>query len=95
MNNIFEKKGKKIVLDNNYYLMPDQYRGLILVFNETRLKEKKDGTTEPFLFEDKWYYPKLSQVLNKYLMLVTNDANSILDLIERVKGIEETINKLK
>lgn len=102
MNEIFVKKGtNKIVLDANYYLEPDQFKGLVLVFHEPRVKEKidpktrkKTGESENYIFEDRWYFPKLSQTLNKYMTLTLNNSFDIMDLIRYVKSVEQKIDAL-
>jgi len=101
MNEVF-KQTKKIVLDDNYYLEPDQFKGIVLVFNEQRQREKvikengkkvKTGAFENYTFEDRWYYPKLSMVLNKYLSLKQVDAKSIEELNKIVLRVEKTIEQ--
>lgn len=83
-----------IKLDNNYHLEPDQFKGLVLVFTEERERKKKDGTTEAYTFVDRWYYPKLSQVMSRYLMLTQNDSKTLEDLLDRVTRVENLINNL-
>mgnify|MGYP003404039578 CR=1 FL=1 len=95
MNEIFKAKGMdKIVLCENYYLEPDNFKGLVLVFHEQRTKTKKDDTTESYLFEDRFYYPKLSQTLDKYLILKQTKAKDIEDLKDIVLRVEQTIKNL-
>ena len=93
MNKAF-KNTQKIVLDDKFYLEPDQFKGLVLVFNEERTRTKKDGTEEQYVFEDRYYHPSLSQTLRKYMMLKVNYANSINDLHTIVQQLENTINSL-
>lgn len=83
-----------IKLDNNYHLEPDQFKGLVLVFTQERERKKKDGTTETYTFVDRWYYPKLSQIMSRYLMLTQNDSKTIEDLLDRVTRVENLINNL-
>jgi hypothetical protein len=93
MNKIFtEKNTDKVVLDEKYYLEPDGFKGLVLVFEEPRVREKKDKTEEDYVFQDRWYFPKLSQTISKYLMLTTNEAKSIEELRDIVLRVEKTIN---
>jgi len=65
MNDLFKKaKTKRFELDENYFLESDGYHVLTLVFEQTRMKKKKDGSgEEEFLYTDKWYYPRISFVL--------------------------------
>lgn len=100
MNVIFKKKNK-IKLDDKYFLEPDQFKGIVLVFNEKRQKEKIDiktrkgtGVFEEYMFEDKWYYPKLSMVLNKYLILKQSEATDVKELLTKTKEVENLISKL-
>jgi hypothetical protein len=97
MHTIFKNMNTdRIELPDGYHLEPDGYRGLTLVFEESRLKRnKKTGEEEPFTFVEKWYYPKISQVLNKYLIVTTNEAKSIEQLKEILERIESKIDELK
>jgi hypothetical protein len=83
-----------IRLDDKYHLEPDQFKGLVLVFREERERIKKDETVETYMFEDRWYHPKLSQSLSRYLMLTQNDSKTLEELLERVTRVENLINKL-
>ena len=85
---------KKIVLDDRYYLEPDQFKGIVLVFHEQRERVKKDKSKEVYTFEDRWYYPKLSQVMSKYLTLTQSDSSSIEELIKATDRVETLIEKL-
>ena len=93
MDKIFTER-KKIILDDNYHLEPDQFKGLVLVFREERERVKKSGDVETYIFEDRWYHPKLSQSLGKYLMLTQNRSETIEDLLNRVTRVENLIENL-
>jgi hypothetical protein len=97
MNELFKKaKTDRFQLDENYFLESDGFHGLTLVFEETRMKKKKDGSgEEEFLYTDKWYYPRISMVLQKYLELVTKDTKSIEELKEVVLRVEQKIDSIK
>ena len=97
MNELFKKANtKKFELDENYFLESDGYHGLTLVFEEPRKRTKKDGSgEEEYLYLDKWYLPKISMVLNKYLELKTKNTKSIEELRDVVLRIEEKIDSIK
>ena len=103
MNEVFKKlNSERIELDKRYSLEPDGFRGLVLVLEEERVREKVDaktkkktGETEEYIFTDKWYHPKLSQSLSKYLQLTTSEAKSIEELRDIVLRVEDKINKIK
>jgi hypothetical protein len=93
MNKVFTDSNR-IVLDDRYYLEPDGFKGIVLVFHEQRERKKKDNSKEIYTFEDRWYYPKLSQVMSKYLTLTQSDSKSIEELIEATVRTEKLIEKL-
>lgn len=97
MHNIFKKmKVERIELTDNYYLEPDQFRGLVLVHEEIGEKEnKKTGEKEPTVKRQSYYYPKISQVFSKYLMVTTNEAKSLEDLKEILERVEGKIDSMK
>lgn len=95
-------KSDRIILDEKYTLQPDGYHGLVLVFEEERTRKKLDaktkketGETEEYIFQDKWYHPRLSQSLSKYLHLTTLEAKSIEELKDIVLRVEDKINNIK
>jgi hypothetical protein len=97
MNELFKKANtKRFELDQNYFLESDGYHGLTLVFEEPRTRKKKDGSgEEEYLYIDKWYLPKISMVLNKYLELKTKNTKSIEELRDVVLRVEEKIDSIK
>ena len=103
MNEVFKKmNSERIELDEKYSLEPDAFRGLVLVFEEKRVREKVDtktnkktGETEEYIYTDKWYHPKLSQSLSKYLQLTTSEAKTIEELKDIVLRVENKIASLK
>ena len=94
MNATF-KKSERIELDENYFLTPDSYNGLVLNFEEKRTKTNKSDELVEFTFKDKWYYPKISMVLDKYLQLKSRECKSISDLKDIVLRVEKTISQFK
>jgi hypothetical protein len=97
MNELFKKaKTDRFQLDEKYFLESDGYHGLTLQFEEVRTKKKKDGSgEEEYLYVDKWYLPKISMVLNKYLELKTKNTKSIEELRDVVLRVEEKIDSIK
>ena len=105
MNEIFKKmKTDKIVLDDKFHLISDTFKGIVLVFEEPRKRNKtevkngkkvKTGEKEDYLFVDKWYHLTLSQTLENYLKQTTIKATSIEELKEIVLRVEAAIEKLK
>jgi len=104
MNQAF-LKSKKIVLDADWYLMPDNDHGVVLVFHEMRTRDKiekidgkqvKTGETEPFLFEEKYYYPRVAQALKEYVEETQNKCTSLERIIEvndKIFSLIERIDK--
>lgn len=103
MNEIFTKlNSERIELDKRYSLEPDGYHGLVLVFKEKRVREKVDaktkkktGETEDYIFSDKWYFPKTSQTLDKYLTLSLKENKTVEELRDTLTRVEDKINKIK
>jgi hypothetical protein len=55
--------------------------------------KKPNGETEEYLGTERWYFPKLSQSINKYIQLTTNEAESVTELKEILLRIEKTIEE--
>ena len=86
---------KTIKLDDKFKILNDTY-SFTLVFEEPRTKtNKKTLLEEKFIFEDKWYYPRLSDCLTKYLELTLKECEDITEIKTNLNTIESKINELK
>lgn len=94
MNKVFNKK-TQLDLDDNWHLTSDSDSGVILTFHEIRQrKSKKTEEEEDFLFEDKYYYPRVAQSLKKYSQMVQNTTESIDKILENSEKVLEVINRI-
>lgn len=98
MNKLFEQhKTQRIDLCEEYFLSPDNFRGLVLTKEVTKTRKKlgedrkPTGETEDYTDTQQWFFPKLSQTLSKYLELKTCEANSVEELKEIVLKVEKQI----
>lgn len=99
MNSVFKNAGtKRIDLDEKFYLAPDENYGLMLTQEVVKIRKKVDkttkkpnGETEEYLGTERWYFPRLSQSISKYIQLSGNEAESITELREILLRIENTI----
>ena len=94
MNNIFKQsKKEEIILDSNFKMSHDSFRGIILTFSEMREREKVDdkrkktGEKEQYLYEQVYYYPSVGLALKKYVELSQNSAKSLEEIIEKTDKI--------
>ena len=58
-------------------------------------ENKKTGEKEPTVKTQKYYHPRLSQTFNKYLMVTTNEAQSLEDLKDILERVESKIDSMK
>ncbi|MFN7339799.1 MAG: hypothetical protein ACK5VI_01810 [Opitutia bacterium] len=86
MNNLF-KNSKKVKLDDNYTLEHDGYSGIVLVFEEERIRTKKDETEEKYMFSDKWYFPRVSMALEQYV----KEKQIILPTVEEMLEVQKQV----
>ena len=99
MNNLFKSAGtRRISLDEKFYLAPDENYGLMLTQEVVKIRKKVDketkkptGEEEEYTATEKYYFPRLSQAVNKYIQLSGNEATSIEELKEILLRIENTI----
>ncbi len=99
MNNVFKNAGtRRIELDDKFHLAPDENYGLMLTQEVVKIRKKVDkttkkatGETEEYLGTEKYYFPRLSQAVNKYIQLSGNEVTSIEELKEILLRIENTI----
>lgn len=102
MNKVFTKNNK-IELDSKWYLTTDQDSGIVLTFNETRQRDQtnkvegklvKTGKQEDYLFEDKFYFTRISQALTKYVDLTQNNSKTLEELLTKIDEIYAIIKKI-
>lgn len=83
-----------IKLNQNYSIDTDSTHGFILLFESDPVKKEvttKEGKEiREIITKDNWYYPKLSQALNKFFSL-SIAAESQKELIEKVIKVEHSI----
>lgn len=90
MNKAFTKK-KELVLDENYKIIPDSDYGVILVF----LTEKENKKKELVPFEQKYYFTRIAQALEKYVDLSMMTDNIMLEVLVNSKRIYEIIENIE
>lgn len=84
-----------IKLNENYRIERDSY-SWTLIFSEEREKQNKETLLkEKFIFEDKWYYPDIKQVLNKFIDLDLKESKTIEELVDKMDSISCKIDELK
>ena len=68
MNRIFtDNKTDKVVLNENFYMTTDGFRGIQLVNHYPATKKKKDKTEEKYIKEDSTYHANVHQALTKFI----------------------------
>ena len=96
MHPLFKKtKNVRILLDNEFYITPDPYNGLILC--REVLKEKKDKEGKTVFYNDvtKKYFPRMSQTLNEYSKNKVGEAENIEEIKDILLRVESKINGIK
>ena len=102
MNKIFTNSNK-IELDKSYYLEPDGDSGVVLVFHEPRKRDKtekvngkkvKTGEVEDYIFEERFYTPRVAQSLRIYAEKTLNSSKTLEEIIEKEDKIFNLISKL-
>ena len=102
MNEVFKKAGKEeIILDDNFKMHHDSFRGIILTFSEMREREKVDekrkktGEKEEYLFEEHRYFARVDQALERFVELSQNSAKSIEEILEKTDKILAVVEEFK
>jgi len=86
---------KPITLNKNYRIEKDAY-SWVLIFNEPRQKKnKKTLELEDFIYEDKWYYPCIKMLLNKFIELDLKESESIQELSDKMDSLSAKVEELK
>jgi hypothetical protein len=106
MNKLFKKAGKEvIILDENYALSHDGFKGVVLTFSEEREREKetkiegkkvKTGEVEKYIYTEPRYFAKVDQALERYIELSqTTPTKTIEEILEVCKNINKTLEEFK
>lgn len=85
-----------ITINNNFKVGINTTHGFELhqTIEKIRDKDGKDFSIgDYYTVEEVYYFPKLSQVLNKYLLLCLDNPADIEEIQEKIKTVETNIEK--
>jgi hypothetical protein len=80
-----------IRLDDNFYIDVDTYNYTLKRETKTYDEVKDKVVTS----KEEWHYPKLSQILDKYLNMSLKACENIVDLRVELTRIEKIIQNIK
>lgn len=78
-------------LDNEFTLKGKKYNWELHLSRDTG---ETDDKGNPVIYTDKWYFPKLSMVLDKYVEEATRPLESVKELREKLDEILTKIESL-
>jgi hypothetical protein len=81
-----------IKLDENYRIECDTYNYHLKYSKVGEINEK---TGKPSVSNDEWYFPRLSQALNRYFNQAMKSAADIEELKEEISRVEKIISGIK
>lgn len=103
MSNKIFTNSKVIVLDEKWDLTPDSDSGVVLTFREPRKRDKTEkvngkkvrtGEVEDYIFEEKFYTPRVAQSLRIYTEKTLNSSKTLEEIIEKEDKIFDLISNL-
>ena len=77
-------------LDENYLLVYDE-SNVVLRYEESRTRVKKDKSKEPYMFQEDRYYPTIKSALKAYLNISIKGSKTIEEVVDRINKAEEII----
>ncbi len=83
-----------MTLNNEYRLVYEENKTIILQFFESRIRKKKDGNTEAYEFTDNYYYPNLKKALKAFVNKSVMPSENIEEVLDRIELLESKIDKL-
>ena len=95
MSNKAFTKTKRIELDEKWHITPDADSGVVLTFSETRQRKNKEEVLENYLFKDEFFFPKISQGLEKYVKITGNSTSTIEEILENSRKTKDLIDKIE
>lgn len=95
MNKIFKMKNQtSITLDDTYSLEDDGFNGIVLVKKVEKVKgakSKKPG--EIFMGEDRFYFPRVAQALDRYVRESQRENLEISAILSTTEKCSKMIEK--
>jgi hypothetical protein len=76
-----------MILSNEYRIVNEE-NNTILQFYETRIRTKKNGTKEDFVFTENYYYPNLKTALKAFVNKSISDCPSVNHVLREIKKLE-------
>lgn len=82
-----------INLSENFRIVADTH-SWILEQDTEKERKTKEGVKENYTHTEKWYYPKLSQCIERYIEESFKPMESVVSLSAQIKNIETELQKL-
>ena len=96
MNKIFKKAEKEVIeLDSKHYLTTDGFKGVCLVFHETRKKTTKKDVEVDFEYEEKWYHPTVGGGLQKFVELSQKQIKNTDEILAKTEALLSILEDFK
>ena len=80
-------------ISENYRLVFDEYN-VTLQFFEQKIKTKKDGTKEPYEYQENSYHKTVKQALNAFLQKSLISSKSVEEILQRIAEVENKIQQM-
>lgn len=81
-----------ITLSENFRIVADTH-SWVLEQDTEKIRETKEGK-EQYIHNEKWYYPKLSQCISKYIEESLKPMESVVSLSAQMENIQTELQKL-
>jgi len=81
-------------IDNDYHLAYDE-NNVMLIYKKNRIRKKKSGVEEPYVYQEIRYYPNVKSALKAYVNQKLKGSDSIKDILSRIYEVELLINNIK
>jgi hypothetical protein len=82
-----------IQLSENFRITPDTH-SWVLEQEVEKTRKTKEGAEEQYIHTEKWYYPKLSQCIERYVEESLKPKSQFVSLLAQMKNTQTEITKL-
>lgn len=82
-----------IKLSENFRIIPDTH-SWVLEQDVEKTRKTKENVEEQYVHTEKWYYPKLSQCIERYVEESLKPKGQFVSLLAQMKNIQTEITKL-
>tara|TARA_R110000782_G_scaffold9904_1_gene31400 strand:- start:226 stop:483 length:258 start_codon:yes stop_codon:yes gene_type:complete len=82
-----------MILSENYRIISEENNTVLQYFKD-KIKTKKNGDQEPYVFVENYYYPNLKTALQSYVNKSISECREVSSVLLKLNKLEKEIKLL-